>query len=183
MKRLPHLLLMALLSGLFCSATLVPRLSLEDMVARSELIVAGQVTRTWAAWDGEHRFIWTHSEIAVRDVVKGERIEKTIVSEPGGVVDGVRMTIVGMPTYAPGEQVMLFLDRMPNGYLRSAGVGQGKFLISAQGRIHLTHSGADVVKIGHARQGTALGSLEGAPAGEIRQRVLRLIQAGKGKAQ
>ena len=174
---------MALLGGLFCGATIVPLLSLEDLVARSELIVVGQVTRTWAAWDGEHQFIWTHTEIAVRDVVKGERIEKVTVSEPGGVVGGVQMTVIGMPTYAPGVQMMLFLERMPNGYLRSAGVGQGKLAISAQGRIHLTHSGADFVKARNARQGTALRSLEGLPADEVRQRVVQLIQAGKGKAQ
>ena len=47
-----------------------------------------------------------------------------MVSEPGGIVDGLGMQIAGTPGYAPGEQVMLFLERMPNGYLRNAGMGQ-----------------------------------------------------------
>ena len=112
--------------GVFaCRATIVPRLSLEEIVARSETIVSGQVTRVWTAWDSPHRFIWTHTEILVSNVAKGNRMEKLVVSEPGGVVDGLGMQIAGTPGYTPGEQVMLFLERMPNGYLRTAGMGQG----------------------------------------------------------
>ena len=115
--------------GVFaCGATIVPRLSLEEMVARSETIVSGQVTRIWTAWDSRHRFIWTHSEILVSNVTKGSRSERIVVSEPGGVVDGFGMQIAGTPGYMPGEQVMVFLERMPNGYLRTARHGSGKAL-------------------------------------------------------
>ena len=89
--------MLAMLGVFACRATIVPRLSLEEMVARSETIVSGQVTRVWTAWDSPHRFIWTHTEILVTHVAKGNRIEKLVVSEPGGVVDGLGMQIAGIP--------------------------------------------------------------------------------------
>jgi len=147
-------------------------------VGRSEAIVIGHVTRTWSAWDDQHRYIWTHAEIAVHEVAKGARGMNLVVSEPGGAVGGVGMRVAGAPTYTPGEQVMLFLERAPNGYLRSAGLGQGKLRISADGRIHLTHAAADLAVSGRPQKGIALESLEGAAAVEIRQRVERLLQPG-----
>ena len=175
-KRLWRLAALGALGALICCASTVPRLSLEEMVSRSELIVSGQVTRTWAAWDSRHQFIWTHSEVVVGDVTKGGRMEKVVVSEPGGVVDGVAMRIAGTPTYSPGEQVMLFLERMPNGLLRSAGWGQGKLLVTGQGRLQLTHTGAEIVRLGNANPGTGLESLQGSAATELRKRVTHLVQ-------
>jgi len=75
--------MLAMLGVFACRATIVPRLSLEEMAARSETIVSGQVTRVWTAWDSPHRFIWTHTEILVSNVTKGNRSGKLVVSEPG----------------------------------------------------------------------------------------------------
>lgn len=115
MKQIRLLPVLAAFAALAGSATTVVRLSLEDIVDRSELIVTGRVVRTWAAWDGQHRYIWTHNQIAVRSVAQGSRTANLVVSEPGGVVGSDGMQIAGPPTYAPGEEVMLFLERMPNG--------------------------------------------------------------------
>jgi hypothetical protein len=170
--------------GVFaCGATIVPRLSLEEMVARSETIVSGQVIRIWTAWDSQHRFIWTHSEILVGHVAKGSRSERIVVSEPGGVVDGFGMQVAGTPGYLPGEQVMVFLERMPNGYLRTAGMGQGKLSLSPDGRVHLTHGGADLAGRATAPHGTALQSLDTAEATEVRRRVAILISGTRGRAR
>jgi hypothetical protein len=146
------------------------------MVDRSDLIVTGQVTRTWTAWDDQRQYIWTHNEIAAHTVDKGSPIQKVVVSEPGGVVDGVGMRVAGMPNYAQGEEVMLFLERMPNGYLRTLGLGQGKLRVAVDGRVHLTQTGADLIRIRGARPGTALESLEALPASQVRQLVTRLVQ-------
>jgi len=184
MKRLFGVIILAALNACFCGATAVSRLSLEEMVHGSDLIVIGQVTRVWSAWDGQHRFIWTHHEIAVHDVAKGGRNQKITVSEPGGVVNGVGMRIAGAPAYAPGEQVLLFLERVPNGYLRSLGMGQGKLRISVDGRVHLTHSGADLVQAGKpGTNGTNLESLDGVAAAHVRERVARLVQSESEKLQ
>ncbi len=175
---------MLVMLGVFaCRATIVPRLSLEEMVARSETIVSGHVTRVWTAWDSPHRFIWTHTEILVSNVAKGNRSEKVVVSEPGGVIDGVGMQLAGTPRYTPGEQVMVFLERMPNGYLRTAGMGQGKLSLSPDGRVHLTHSGADFSSRTITPHGTALQSLDAADANQVRRRVTMLVSGASGRAR
>jgi len=122
--------------GALCAAglgqgTLTPRLSLEEMVERSERIVRGRCLRTWAAWDADRQFIWTHAEIQVADWLKGGREATLVVSEPGGVVGGLSMTIDGAPQYQPGEEVVAFLYRTPIGFWRLRGLGQGKFRIQA----------------------------------------------------
>jgi hypothetical protein len=157
-------------------ATTIQRLSLEDMVDHSEVIVSGHVARTWASWDDRHRFIWTHSEVIAENVIKGNRADTVVVSEPGGSVDGMAMRIAGAPTYVAGEQVVLFLERLPNGYLRSIGMGQGKLRVSADGRVHITQSGANYVRSRKAIPGTTMESLEGLPAAQVQQRVMRLVE-------
>ncbi len=169
-----------MLGAFACGATIVPRLSLEEMVVHSETIVTGRVIRTWATWDSQHQFIWTHNEIVVEDVVKGRHTDRVVVSEPGGVVDGLGMQIAGSPRYALGERVMVFLERMPNGYLRTTGMGQGKLSISHDGSVHLTQAGADLVGTGSGTGGTALQTLDAATAAEVRRRVVHLVQSATG---
>lgn len=180
MRRFSSLAALAMLGAFACGATIVPRLSLEEMVVHSETIVTGRVIRTWATWDSQHQFIWTHNEIVVEDVVKGRHTDRVVVSEPGGVVDGLGMQIAGSPRYALGERVMVFLERMPNGYLRTTGMGQGKLSISHDGSVHLTQAGADLVGTGSGTGGTALQTLDAATAAEVRRRVVHLVQSATG---
>ena len=116
------------------AATVVPRLTLEEIVARSEVVVHGRCVRTWAAWDSERRFIWTHSEIQVLDRWKGAAGATVVVSELGGVVGEMGLAVDGMPRYEPGEEVVLFLYRVPNGYWRTRGLGQGKYEVEVSAR-------------------------------------------------
>src|SRR5580700_9337533 len=95
-------LFLSLLLPLGCLGTSIVRISLEETVARAEWIVQGDVVRNWCGWDSGHRFIWTHTEIAVRDQWKGTTGSTMTVSEPGGTADGRTMAIVGMVRYAPG---------------------------------------------------------------------------------
>jgi hypothetical protein len=129
-----------LAAGLLCafaaSATSVPRLSFEQLTDRSELVVSGQISRSWADWDSSHHFIWTHYELAVSGVHKGAAGSSVVLSEPGGVVGGMGQTIAGSVQYAPGEKVVIFLEREPNGYLRTTGWSQGKFTVDSSGHVH-----------------------------------------------
>ena len=117
-------------------ATSVPSLTFDELTDRSEVIVAGRITRSWSDWDSERKFIWTHYELSVSSVHKGAARTAVTVSEPGGVVGGRGMRIAGSVEYSPGDQVAVFLQRMPNGYLRTAGWGQGKYLVDKAGHLH-----------------------------------------------
>lgn len=157
------------------SATLVPRISFEALTDASELIVSGHVTRSWTAWDSEHKYIWTHYELAATSAYKGVAATGSLVefAEPGGALDGKVMMIEGAVNYGPGDQVVVFLSRMPNRYLRTTGWAQGKYEVDTAGRLH-----------GSAALGDALRSLEGMNVTELRQRIAaRLRPAGSGRLQ
>src|SRR3954469_2326238 len=116
-------------------ATEIARLSFEELADTSDLVGSGQATHSWAAWDSNRKYIWTHYELSVTSVYKGTPGATVELAEPGGALDGIVMGIAGAVVYTPGEHVLVFLQRMPNGYLRTTGWSQGKYLVDAHGRI------------------------------------------------
>jgi hypothetical protein len=168
-------ILMAALATTVAHAAVAPRLTAEQLAAQSERIVHGQVSRSWAAWDSKHKYIWTHYEVSVTETLRGPHSATFTVSEPGGSLDGVNMTTSGTLPFTVGENAVLFLYRTPIGYWRVAGGPQGKFTIGAQGRVHEDARGiAFAEPAGGAAPGTALATLEGMPSGEFLARVRRL---------
>ena len=145
-----RLLFLAFLAGALAHATLVPRMTLEQAVDDSELIVQGTVVRTWSAWGDKRQFIWTHYELKVSDALKGLATRNIVISEPGGTVGDTGMQIAGAPRYSVGEEVVLFATRTPIGYLRTAGLGSGE--ICGRGLQRLGPSGRP-----HFRAGYHLG--------------------------
>jgi len=163
------------------NATQVPRLSAEELIDQSDLVAAGQITRSWAAWDSEHKFIWTHYELSVSSAIKGSAGNSIELAEPGGVIGDRGTAIAGSVPYQAGDKVVIFLQRMPNGYLRTAGAGQGRFTIDASGRIHGgSPVGAEFIQSSSgAIEGTSLGSLNGLTVPELSVRIkARIGQAG-----
>jgi hypothetical protein len=155
-------------------ATLVPALSLERLVDQSEIIVHGRVTSSWAAWDGGHKYIWTHYRIDVLDPIRGSRGASVVVSEPGGSLDVVNMRISGAPEYAVGEEAIVFLYRTPIGYLRATGYGQGKYTVTPHKRVHANLNGIDLLKRDSSR-GVSLSTLDGLSVTEFKARVRDVI--------
>ena len=135
--------LLVLLVALPAWATLVPTMSVEEMIDESAIVVHGKVWRTWTAWDNERQFIWTHHEILVADTLKGATDGKVVISEPGGTVGEQSMSIAGAPRYRVGEEVILLAYRTPIGYFRTCGWGQGTFSVQA---------GASGAKLVHANR-------------------------------
>ena len=146
------LLLSALFMVQLAAASDLPQLSFSQMTGSSEVVVSGTVTRTWADWDPDHKYIWTHYELAVSATHKGAAGQTVDIAEPGGQVNGMGMSISGATGYAVGEKVLVFLSRMPNGYLRTAGFGQGKYVVDSAGRLHGAVRAIDGLTVGRAIQ-------------------------------
>jgi hypothetical protein len=170
-----HRLILPLLFPLVCLGTSVIRISLEETVAQAEWIVDGDVVRNWCGWDDAHRFIWTHTEIAVRERWKGAAGSTVTVSEPGGMVDGKGMEVPGMVRYTPGERVVVFLYRTPIGLIRTVGLAQGKLQVDSQGLVHPSFPGAPLVSPAGTRpDGTSVAVLEGNTLGAVHDRIARM---------
>jgi len=125
-----------LLLSATASATSVPLLTFEQLTDQSEMVVSGQIARTWSDWDSSHRFIWTHYELAVGALYKGLAGSTVVLSEPGGAVGASSQIVADAVRYAVGDRVFVFLQRMPNGYLRTTGWAQGKYIVDAASRVH-----------------------------------------------
>ena len=158
-------------------ATSVPRMSFEELTDHSEMVVSGEVTRTWSEWDSAHKFIWTHHELAVSGTQKGTAAATVVVSEPGGIVGGLGMSIAGSVIYQNGDKVVVFLERMPNGLLRTTGWGQGKYRVDG-GRLHADESlrAVEIVDGKFAASGSSLRSLEGMTVNELSMRVATRVR-------
>ena len=70
-------------------AAVFPRVTAEELTAQSQVILEGEIVRSWAAWDPEHKYIWTDYEVSVTERLRGSAGGTFTISEPGGGLDGV----------------------------------------------------------------------------------------------
>jgi len=174
---------LALAACIAAAGAVVPRYSLERLVDESSYIVQGRITGKRVAWErGGGRFIWTHYQIKLEDVLKGAGSDVVEVSVPGGILDGVGMRIAGTVSFAQGEEVLLFLERTPLGYLRATGYWQGKYTIlrdpsTGQASLHGDLSNIELVdpagKQPSPRE-TSIESVNGASLDQFKARIRAL---------
>jgi hypothetical protein len=111
-------------------ATTVIKISLQEMTLGSHTILQGTVAaaRTIAV-KGNERHLQTHVDIDVRNVFKGDKGMKTLRLElMGGKLGRWVMNIPGMPSFTPGEEVILFLEKTATNWALT-GLSQGKFVV------------------------------------------------------
>lgn len=114
----------------FGSATTVVPVSFEDLIARSELIFAGQVIDRRSTYlRGPDAPIVTDVTFDVLRVLKGSAGLRTQLTFLGGTVGRDTLIVSGMPQFEVGERDMLFVsaDRIASSPL--VGFWQGRFRI------------------------------------------------------
>jgi hypothetical protein len=102
------------LAPLGALASVVMSLTMEELTARSPLVVHGTVHRVESGWDDERAKIWTWAEVVVRETFKGPRLATVLVKQPGGVVGEFGQEVSGVARFTPGEEVVLFLEPAPD---------------------------------------------------------------------
>ncbi len=164
------------------AATTLSPLSFEQLTDTSEMVVTGTVTRSWTAFDAEHKYIWTHYEVSIETSLKGKASHSVEVAELGGSAEGMGMNVPGTVVYQPGERVLIFLARQPNGFLRTTGWGQGKYTVDAGNRLH---GDASLRQVDFAKTGSSgsTRSLEGLTLTEVSQRIAARVRARSQEAK
>src|SRR5450755_3502946 len=71
------------------------RLSLDDMIAKSTVIVRGKVTDSSASYSGTAPVIYTHYTVQVSEWLKGVGSKSIDVVVPGGTVGNSRQSFSG----------------------------------------------------------------------------------------
>jgi hypothetical protein len=116
-------------------ADAAPRWTDEQLVGFSDVIVRGQVARVAVGRDERVGSLYTYVTLDVADVLKGSVPGRQIIlKQLGGRLGATALEIAGQPTFAVGENVLVFLEVRPRDRtLAVTALWQGKFTIVSGG--------------------------------------------------
>lgn len=139
MSRTFRQILTAVLTGLLCTpclAVLIPRYDLPELVRAARGIYHVNVVDRSAAWNEDRTEILTQYTLEVRQTLKGPLVSQLVISEMGGVVGDMGMSVAGVPEYRVGEEAVIFTHE-EKGRRMTLYFRQGKFpvRIAPQGRV------------------------------------------------
>jgi hypothetical protein len=127
------------IAALADAATLVRQLPLEEVTQQADRIVHARVVAVQSGRDASG-LAATWVTLEVKRTLKGAGAEQLVVKQFGAatpLADGAVGRIAGLPAYAAGEELVLFL-RAPSarGFSSPVGLGQGVYRVrgSAQRR-------------------------------------------------
>lgn len=107
-------------------ASIMIALDLPALVQRADHIAVVDVASVQAAWDERHERIYSTIELNVVESWKSPTaVTHLTVVQPGGTVDDLTMTVMGMSVFVPGERSLVFLSG-PATHAKVVGMTQGK---------------------------------------------------------
>ena len=90
--------------------TVVIGQTFEQMARDTPLIVVAKAQESEARWDDDRRGISTWTNLQIIEVLKGKAPASLVVRQPGGEVGNIGAHVSGAARFAPGEEVLLFLE-------------------------------------------------------------------------
>ncbi len=183
------LLPLFLLAGSAGAVTL-EKLSLEEMIDSSTLIVRGTIASSAPSRGG--RLIETVYRVKVSEFLKGAPAAsrngadsgEIQVSLPGGVADGVRQTIAGVPKLETDTEYVLFLWRSGSGRLLLVGMSQGLLRIHrSNGRVTAERPPIDGTMLDRSSGKAVRDSGLGLRLPALKEAVSRRVASGRGGRQ
>lgn len=161
--------------GSAARATSVERFDLAELTSRSEVVVHGRCTKTTSRTDAKGTIV-TDVELEVTEPLKGAAAAKTFsFTVYGGIVGNRGSTICGAPTFAEGEEQLLFLSAENGAKLRTCiGLSQGKYTIRTEGDRKLAYRNLEGLTLVDRTTGEALEPAkpdQGVPLDELVGRI------------
>jgi hypothetical protein len=135
------LLLLAILAVVsYSDATVYAPMDDVTLAGASAAIVTGTVTASAARKIG-HRIV-TETTVAIDRAYKGEVPMTITVTTPGGSVGDERAVVFGVPRFADGDAVLLYLQQGPHGEVRTTGLALGAYRLetTTDGSVIATHA-------------------------------------------
>ncbi|MGE0788697.1 MAG: hypothetical protein AB7S26_23700 [Sandaracinaceae bacterium] len=175
---------LAILLGLtlvpsLAEATLMEAMSLEQLVAESDLVAVVTCTDERASYDDRQRIV-TDYALAVEEVLKGAATSRATMRRLGGEIGDIGMRIEGEPGLVPGQRYVVFLRRFDGGVDRPVGMSQGVLRIEeAAGVLRVLPGGGGLSLV----QRDPTGGLRPAPSAllhpealdAVRERIDRIV--------
>jgi hypothetical protein len=122
-------------------ATTLQKLTMDDMIRQSTVIVRAKVLDSRTAFRGQDIYTYYQVQVVEGWSTSAQQIEVAI---PGGLVKGTRQMVAGAPALNPGDEYMLFLWTSKSGLTQVIGLSQGMFSVkvNAAGDQTLTRAAA-----------------------------------------
>lgn len=140
-------------------ATSLVRMDEASLARGADWIVRGTVLSSESAYREGAVPVFTDVVLEAFEVLKGELAEPLVhLSLPGGELDGLRYEVAGTPRLAPGDEVVVFLVRLPSGERTLLGFSQGSyrlFLDPVTGSTLAARSTAEALLVSPARPGAS----------------------------
>ena len=128
------ILICVLATGVPLSAITVKPLSFAELVDGSTAVVHGRVSEVRGQWTADRHGIDSLVTIDVIDYLKGSLGDHVTVRVPGGRAGGMVNVIPGAPTFAEGDQVVLFLKAEGPSIPVVTGTTQGVYRVTTDPR-------------------------------------------------
>jgi hypothetical protein len=133
--------------------------SIEQLAQAADIVAIGEVVTATGEWTAGRATIQTRVVLTAVELLKGTAPSPLTFTHLGGRVGDEASAIGGGPEFPPGERVLVFLSRRPDGSLRLADLTYARFEIvrdAPTGRDHATRAGgaagADQVDLDHVRR-------------------------------
>lgn len=121
-------------------ATTLPKKAPSDLCREADRIFVARVVSTESAWDNGDHEIWTTVEFEVergiQRATEGDRISLRFLGGTAIVPGAGCLTeeVPGVPTFRPGERVLLFANDDPRFWCPLVGWCQGAFVVATDPR-------------------------------------------------
>lgn len=119
------------------AATMVKPMTLEEVTVESKRVVHAVVTEIVSGYD-ENGVPSTWTTFAVAETLKGDDVPAFTIKQFGVATplpDGTIARLAGLPTYAVGEEVVVFLrGASRRGFTSPVGLGQGIYRVQRRGK-------------------------------------------------
>jgi hypothetical protein len=90
------------------------QLSLEELAGEADSVIIGTVVSSQSQWNNDRSAIYTTVIVAMENHLIGNPLpDRVTVIVPGGEIDGIMQIVSDTPVFDPGEEVMLFLEELP----------------------------------------------------------------------
>lgn len=163
MSSFPPFLLFVLATASVVSGTTVWHYDLESLSLQAERILVGQCTSSNT--EIARGALFTRVVVVVDEVVKGVESNQVILRLPGGQANGRQLRVAGMPTFVPGERVVLFLtEEDPSHGAWPLGLAQGKFRIERRGAAKEAEVFQDLRGLSFPNEGAAKKTADRGPS-------------------
>jgi hypothetical protein len=131
------------LAALPAAAAVFRSITVEEGARTSDAVVRGRVEQRTSRFSKDRSTIVTDVVVSVASAWKGDPGARVTVTVPGGEVGDQGIWVDGAPTFAAGEEVVVFLARRGAGW-NVNGLALGKYRVEGE-RVHPELGNARVV--------------------------------------